>query len=379
MTQSSKAYWKGPDLFIIMVFSLLLVWGVVSMTSASYFVASHKFGNGWFYFFKQLSHISIALIAATVCYLLPTRFWYKVSPLGFVTACILLTLVLIPGIGKSVNGAARWLSVFGVNLQVSELAKWLYILYMAGYIQRRQYDIQHHFLAVFIPLVLMALIGGLVLLEPDFGSLCLIVMIGMAMLFFAGMRWRYIFSLILLFSGALGAIAISAPYRLARLTTFFDPWANPFAEGYQLTQSLMAIARGGLWGVGLGQSLQKQFYLPEAHTDFIYAIMAEEVGVIGCCLILSCYILLFARMFYWMIKACRQDALFEASYMFGIMIWWSMAAIFSMAVNLGVVPTKGIALPLISYGGSNLLINFCAMAIFLKMAKQIQRDQECSY
>jgi cell division protein FtsW len=359
-----------------MIFSLLLVWGLVSMTSASYFVASHKLGNGWFYFIRQLSHIAISFAVALVCYLLPTRFWYKVSPLGFVSACILLALVLVPGIGKSVNGASRWLSIAGINLQVSELAKWLYVLYMAGYIHRRQYDIQHHFKAIMIPLILMGLIGSLILMEPDFGSLCLIVMIGSSMLFFAGMRWRYIFSLLILFSTGLAVIAVSAPYRLARLTTFFDPWANAFSEGYQLTQSLMAIARGGLWGVGLGQSLQKQLYLPEAHTDFIYAIMAEEMGVIGCFFILSCYILLFARMFYWIIKACRSDALFEASYMFGIMVWWSMASILSIAVNLGVVPTKGIALPLISYGGSNLLINFCAIAIFLKMAKQIERESE---
>lgn len=377
MTTPSNAKWVGPDLYVIVIMSLLLVWGLVSMTSASYFMAAYKLGSGWFYFFKHLSHIAIAMTVGFGVYLLPVDFWYRFSPLVFVGVLLLLVAVLVPGIGKTVNGAARWLPVMGVNVQVSEFAKWALILYLSGYIHRRQYDIQHSIKGVIIPLALIAFTGFLVILEPDFGALFVMLAIGSSMLFFAGIAWRYVFAVLAFAVTALAGLAVSAPYRLARLTAFFDPWANPYGEGYQLTQSLMAVARGGTWGVGLGQGLQKQMYLPEAHTDFIYAVIAEELGMFGCAIIWMCFLLLFARMFYWIIRACKQDQLFIACYIFGLMIWWGVAAGLSMAVNLGMVPTKGIALPMISYGGSNLLVNFCALAIFLRMTSQLQKEQAC--
>lgn len=349
------------------------------MTSASFFMAQHKLSSGWFYFYRHLMHLILALGVGFVIYLVPVINWQRVAPLALIGVLVMLGLVLVPGLGRSVNGASRWLSILGFNIQVSELAKVGVILYLSSYISRRQYEIQNEISGFLIPLVLCGLVGGLVLLEPDFGGLFMILMITACMLFFSGVPWRYILLLTLVSTLVLAILAFAAPYRVARLTSFFDPWSNPYGSSYQLTQSLMAIGRGGFWGVGLGQGLQKQLYLPEAHTDFIYAVIAEETGLFGCYILIACYIILFARMFYWVIRACYQDRIFYASYIFGLMVWWVCASSFSMAVNLGLVPTKGIALPLIGYGGSNLLVNVCAFAIFLRMTRDLQRDVICSY
>ena len=370
----SQALSHKADGFLFCLFLTMSLIGLIAVASASYFLSYHSVGWGEYYAVRQGVFFIMSLGVTLVAYLIPTHIWRNVAPLLLFAMMILLAIVLIPGVGKSVNGSQRWLHL-GVNFQVSEMAKLSWILYLASYVYRKQYLLVSSIVGTLVPVVVLAVLSVLILMEPDFGSVFLVVMIGFSMLFFAGMPWRYVFVLSFILAIALTVLAFAAPYRLARLTSFFDPWSNPFGDGYQLTQSLMAIGRGGLTGVGLGFGLQKQLYLPEAHTDFIFAVVSEELGYVGAMLIAVCFLLLVLRCMFWTYKAVRKNMCFEALTIYGMMVWWSLSALFSMCVNLGLVPTKGIALPFISYGGSNLLVNACAFGILLRMTKEIRQEQ----
>jgi len=371
---SSSTQPKRVDGVLLALICILGVYGLIAVASSSFFLSEHLVGNGLHFLTRQAIHMGLAIIVALVTYTVPTRFFESVSPLILLGVIIALILVLIPGIGKSVNGAYRWISAGGINIQVSEAAKLGMILYLAGYIHRKQILIQDSVQGVLVPILVMSIVSGLLLLEPDFGGAFIIFTIGGAMLFYAGLPWRMIFIMLLVVGVGMFALAYFTPYRLARLTAFFSPWDNPFGDSYQLTQSLMAVGRGGIWGVGAGYGLQKQLYLPEAHTDFIYAVMAEEIGFVGMMSLVLWFVLLFSRGLYWVYVASRRDYCYEALCIFGILIWWSIGAIFSMGVNLGLFPTKGIALPFLSYGGSNLLVNACAVGILLRITKELSTE-----
>lgn len=345
--------------------------GLLAVATSTFFLSQHQMGDPWFYMARHGAHVVLAFIAAAITFVLPTRFIQSLSPLILLCVMGMLILVLVPGVGKSANGAYRWIHILGVNFQVSEAAKLALVLYLASYVQRKQVLLQESIKGAVVPLVVMGVLSALILFEPDFGGALIIMVIGTSMLFFAGLPWRVMALMVVSLGLGMLALAYFTPYRLARLTAFFDPWANPFGDSYQLTQSLMAIGRGGVWGVGYGFGLQKQLYLPEAHTDFIYAVLAEEIGLVGMALVIICCMLLLYRCVYWCYKAIRFDKCYEAMCLYGIVVWWGASMVLSMAVNLGIVPTKGVALPFFSYGGSNLLVNACAVGIILRITKEL--------
>ena len=298
----------------------------------------------------------------------------------FVAGAVLLVLVLIPGIGKSVNGSRRWLPLAFVNVQPSEFMKLAVVLYAASYAVRKagflhaEQPLRQTLSRGFAPLfAVMVAIGGLLLLEPDFGAFVVIVAIAFGILFLGGLDWRLFLGLSALLPFALGAILVAAPYRLQRLTAFLDPWSDPLGKGYQLSHSLIAFGRGEFFGVGLGASVEKLLYLPEAHTDFLLAVIAEELGFAGVLAVLALFVWLLFRG--WAIgrQAARLSRPFAALVAHGIGVWLGVQAFINIGVNMGVLPTKGLTLPLLSFGGSGIVANCIAIAILLRVDYENRR------
>jgi len=281
--------------------------------------------------------------------------------------------VLVPGVGRNVNGATRWLPLGFVNLQVSELAKLAVVVYAAGYLVRRGEEVRSTIQGFVKPLGVMLLFALLLLLEPDFGAVVVIGATLMGMLFLAGVR-LWLFGLLLVAAaGALALLAITSPYRMERLTTFMNPWADPFDSGFQLTQALIAFGRGEWLGVGLGGSVQKLFYLPEAHTDFLFAVLAEELGLLGAVGVIALFAYVVWRGFAIGQVAARAGRHFAAYLSYGIALWIGMQAFINLGVNMGVLPTKGLTLPLMSYGGSSMLVSCIAVALLLRVDRETRQ------
>ena len=279
----------------------------------------------------------------------------------------LLALVLVPGIGKTVNGSTRWIDLAVFRLQVSEAGKFLLIVYLAGYLVRHREQIEQTTIAFLKPMLVLSVAAILLLLEPDFGATVVLVATSLVMMFMGGVRlWKF-GALLLVAVLTLAILAISSPYRLQRLTTFLNPWSDPFNSGFQLTQSLIAIGRGDWFGVGLGASIQKLFYLPEAHTDFVFAVLAEEVGLIGVTVVLGLYAFVVWRS-YRIAATAQQNGNRFASYLaYGIGTWIALQTLINIGVNTGLLPTKGLTLPLMSYGGSSMLSICAAIALLLRI------------
>jgi len=279
----------------------------------------------------------------------------------------LLVLVLVPGIGKTVNGSTRWLPLGFINLQVSELVKLFLVIYVAGYLVRHGDAVRRSLWGFLKPMMMVGIAGLLLLIEPDFGATVVIMGTVLAMTFLAGARFVQFISFVTLFVCAAMLLVVTSPYRMQRLTSFANPWADPFDSGFQLTQSLIAIGTGGWFGTGLGGSVQKLFYLPESHTDFLFAVLSEELGFIGVAVV----ILLFSMLFFRSLKIASQAEAagnYFAAYMaYGIGIWLSMQAIINMGVNVGLLPTKGLTLPLMSYGGSSLVVSCMAIGLLMRI------------
>ncbi|HMV71377.1 MAG TPA: putative lipid II flippase FtsW, partial [Pseudomonadales bacterium] len=283
-----------------------------------------------------------------------------------------LALVLVPGIGREVNGATRWIAVGPLNLQPSELMKLFFIVYLAGYMTRRQHELQSRWSGMFKPLGLLGVVVLLLLLEPDFGAAVVISGTAMAMLFLGGVRLLQFGVLLLPALGGAAVVAVLSPYRVQRLITFLDPWSEQFGGGYQLTQALIAFGRGEVFGVGLGNSVQKLFYLPEAHTDFVFAIIAEELGLIGCMVLIALFAALVARIMRIGSEAARRQQPFQAYVCFGIALLVAAQVFINIGVNAGLLPTKGLTLPFLSYGGSSLLILFAMMGLVLRIERELR-------
>jgi cell division protein FtsW len=288
--------------------------------------------------------------------------------------------VLIPGIGKSVNGARRWLSLYVINVQPSEFMKLAVVLYAASYAVRKaeflhaRQPMRQTLLRGFLPLLaVMGATGGLLLLEPDFGAFVVIVAIAFGILFLGGLDWRILVPLVALLPAVLGAILIAAPYRLQRLTTFLDPWSDPLGKGYQLSHSLIAFGRGEWFGVGLGSSVEKLMFLPEAHTDFLVAVIAEEIGLAGVLAVLVLFGWVLFRSYAIARQAMLLDRAFAALTVQGIGVWFGVQAFINIGVNMGVLPTKGLTLPLLSFGGSGIVANCIAVAILLRVDYENRR------
>lgn len=343
----------------------LLSIGLVMVASASVSVADRNLGNPFYYFQRQFVFVLMGLAAAFIVFKVRLVQWEKSGMSLLAFALFLLLLVLVPGIGKEVNGSTRWLPLGVINLQVSELAKLFLVIYVAGYLVRHGDAVRSTLWGFLKPMLMVGLAGLLLLMEPDFGATVVIMGTVLGMTFLAGVRFSQFLAFVSLFISAAALLVITSPYRMQRLTSFANPWADPFDSGFQLTQSLIAIGTGGWFGTGLGGSVQKLFYLPEAHTDFLFAVLSEELGFVGVLVVISLYAVVFFRAFRIAARAEAGGNYFAAYIAYGIGIWLSMQAVINMGVNVGLLPTKGLTLPLISYGGSSLIV--CCMAIGLLM------------
>ncbi|MDS4013243.1 MAG: putative lipid II flippase FtsW [Candidatus Accumulibacter sp.] len=358
------------DLALLWSTLLLLLIGMVMVYSASMATAEagRQTGNQPAYFLVRHGvFLIIGLVAAAVAFQVPLSAWQQWAPWLFVAGFLLLALVLIPGVGREVNGARRWLPLGIVNLQPSELMKLFAVLYTADYTVRKMPHM-HDLRKAFLPMAgAMVAVGILLLKEPDFGAFVVIIVIAMSILFLGGMRARLFVGLIVVLGVAFAALIIFSPYRRDRIFGFMDPWADAFGRGYQLSHALIAFGRGEVLGVGLGASIEKLFYLPEAHTDFLLAVIAEELGFVGVLTVILLFALVIQRAFAIGRQSVALDRLYSALVAQGVGIWLGVQAFINMGVNTGLLPTKGLTLPLMSFGGSGILANCVALAVLLRI------------
>ena len=348
----------------------LLSLGLVMVYSSSIAIAEAAKFTGYqqtFYLLRQGVYIALGLIAGAVVFQIPSQTWQNIAPYLFVLGVILLMLVLIPGIGKEVNGSRRWISLIGFSIQPSELMKLFVVLYAADYTVRKV-AVKDSFIKAFVPMfVVMLVVGVLLLSEPDMGAFVVICAIAMCILWLGGYKLKVFAALLFALPLAFAALIMFSEYRLKRVTSFMDPWLDPYGTGYQLSHALIAFGRGEWLGVGLGASVEKLFYLPEPHTDFLLAVLAEELGLLGVSAVILLFSWLISRGFAIGRQAVMLDRLFAALVAQGIVAWIGIQAIINIGVNMGVLPTKGLTLPLMSYGGSGLLVNCVAIAMLLRI------------
>lgn len=355
------------DRYLLFATIALVGFGLLMVASTSVAVSEHLFGQPFHYLLRQLCYLLLGLGLALCIVRIPLERWQKMGTALLLLSLILLILVLVPKLGRQVNGSMRWLGFGFVGLQVSEFAKLAVVIYLAGYIVRREKEVRARISGFLKPLFLLGIVAILLLREPDFGATSVILATSLGVLFLAGVRlWQFavLFSAVV---AALGTLAISSPYRLTRLTTFLNPWAVQYDSGYQLTQSLIAFGRGSWFGVGLGDSIQKLFYLPEAHTDFLFAVLTEELGLIGGLVIIALFIVVVIRALQIGRKAYLQNRHFAAYLAYGFGLEIALQVMINIGVNTGVLPTKGLTLPFMSYGGSSLLMMCAMMAILLRI------------
>ena len=359
-------------------FDYLLLWmtlallglGLVMVYSASIAIAEANAAIGHqstYYLVRQAIFIGVSLVAAYMAFQVPMEWWQKMAPYLFIFAIALLILVLIPGVGRNINGSQRWLSLFVINLQPSELMKLFAAMYVADYAVRKSAQMDS-IVKGFLPMVgVMVIVGFLLLREPDFGALAVVATIAISILWLAGINGWIFVGLIAVLPVAIYFLIISSPYRLQRVVGFMDPWADPFGKGYQLSHALIAFGRGEWFGVGLGGSVEKLLYLPEAHTDFLFAVIAEELGFVGVVIVLCMFAWLVIRAFGIGKEAAQNEQYFSALLAQGLGVWVGAQAIINIGVNMGMLPTKGLTLPLLSFGGSGILANCVAIAVLLRI------------
>jgi len=356
---------------------ILLGLGLVMVYSSSVdSAAASKLSNyeNYYYLVRQSIYILLGFILGYICFLIPIYFWQRTAPYLFILGLILLFIVLIPGIGREVNGSRRWISLIFFNFQPSEIVKLFTIMYASDYVLRKSKQMRT-IIKGFLPMLgVIVLTGFLLLLEPDFGALAVITLIAMGILFLGGLTYKIFFSLLIFAPISIYFLIISSPYRLERIVGFLDPWSDPFGKGYQLTHSLIAFGRGEIFGVGLGGSVEKLQYLPEAHTDFILAVLGEEFGFVGVTLVIVLFAYLVLRMFGIAKESIQNKKHFAALMAQGVGLWFGVQGIINMGVNLGLFPTKGLTLPLLSYGGSSILMNMIALAIVLKIDHENRKN-----
>ena len=356
------------DLALVLVVAALLAIGLVMVASASTSIAERAFGDPLHYFRRQSMHVAVAVAALVLAARLPVRLWVRSGPVLMILATVLLVLVLIPGVGREVNGSARWLGIGGVNLQPSEFAKLAFVLYLAADAVYREEKIRFARFGVLRPLAILVVVSLLLFLEPDHGAIVVLCATVFAMLFLAGVPIGRYAALAFAAAIALGAaILLHKEYVIHRLTSFIDPFADPFGSGFQLTQSLIAIGRGSWFGVGLGEGVQKLFYLPEAHTDFLFAVLAEEFGLVGTLTVVGLYTFIVLRSISIGRQAEAAESPFAAYVAYGIGLLLGLHAFINIGVAIGLLPTKGLTLPLMSYGGSNLLASAVSLGILLRI------------
>jgi len=361
--------------FLFAVFTLLGL-GIVMVGSSSLSIADRQFNQPFYFLIRQVFYVGLGLALAAIVVRVRLEYLQRSSGLLLILSMMLLALVLIPGVGHEVNGSARWLALGIFNLQPSEFVKLFVLIYLAGYLVRRSHEVRTAVGGFLKPMLILTLICTLLLAEPDFGAAAVMLAAAMGMMFLGGVRFWQFGVLIVCVALALATLIYTSPYRLERLTAFMNPWADPFASGFQLTQALIAFGRGEWFGVGLGNGIQKLFYLPEAHTDFLFAVMAEELGLIGSLFVIFLFGMIVVRAFVIGRRAERVGKMFEAYLAYGLGLWIGIQAFINIGVNMGVLPTKGLTLPFMSYGGSSLLVMCIVMALLIRVdfeAKQVPR------
>ena len=364
---AGRARLPRMDYLLLFAVMALAALGLVMVASASITLADRELGQPFYYALRQAIYIGVGVLLGMGVYRLRLALVEQAGLLLLLTAFALLLAVLVPGVGTQVNGSVRWLNTGLFRLQVSEPAKLMILLYLASYLNRHGEEVRTQLSGFIKPLALLGLAAILLLLEPDFGATVVMLATAMGMIFIAGARLWQFGGMLGLGGVSLAGLAVSSPYRMERLTTFLNPWADPFNSGFQLTQSLIAIGRGEWFGVGLGASIQKLFYLPEAHTDFVFAVLAEELGLLGVCVVIALYAVVVWRAFVIAIQAEKAGNGFASLLAHGIGIWIGLQAFINMGVNMGLLPTKGLTLPLMSYGGSSMVVVCAAIALLLRV------------
>jgi len=358
---------QGADFWLLTVVVAILCIGFVMVASASLPMAETMGIQPFHYSISQAVYIFLGIcILITVSYV-PTKFYQGIGNTLLIISVILLIVLLIPGVSRPINGSVRWFLLGPISFQPSELAKISLIMYLASYMVRRDYKLKNTFAGFLLPLAIIGLICFLLLLEPDFGTAVVILAVGFGMLFLGGVQLTKFLVLLPFIIGGVTALSMSSSYRLQRLLSFRNPWADQFDTGYQLVQSLIAFGRGGLFGNGLGSSVQKLHYLPEAHTDFIFAIIAEEFGLFGAVIVLLLFALFTFRALSIGRKSCLVGSFYSGYLAYGIGLWIGLQAIINIGVNIGILPTKGITLPLMSKGGSSILITCMAVGLLFRI------------
>ena len=356
-----------PDMPLLVVGLALLLVGLVAISSSSIEYADWHYQNPWFHTQRHLIYLIAAVVAGLLVYRVPVKFWFETGWIWLFCALALLILVLIPGIGREVNGSQRWLPLGPLTLQPSEFAKLAMVVYLAGYMVRREHEVRNHWQGFLKPMTVLFAATLLLMIEPDFGATVIVAGSAFGMLFLAGVRLGHFLIVLLGALGALLVLVLSAPYRVKRLTAYTDPWADPFDTGFQLTQSLIAFGRGEWLGVGLGNSVQKLFYLPEAHTDFVFSIWAEETGFVGALAVIALYAALIGRILWVGRKALGVANPFGAYVCYGVALVFAGQAFVNIGVSCGLLPTKGLTLPFVSYGGTSLIVCCCMLAMVLRI------------
>jgi cell division protein FtsW len=349
---------------------LLVSLGLVMVYSSSIATAeaSRYSGHNPAYFLVRHSvFLALALAAATAVFLVPLRWWQKGAPWFFAGGIVLLVLVLIPGIGREVNGARRWLNLFVATVQPSELMKLAVVLYAADYTVRKHAVLKNFKRGLLPMLGVMLGVAWLLLREPDFGAFVVVAVTAFGILFLGGMNGRHFTALVGMLAVGFAGLVLSSPYRMQRIFGFMDPWSDAFGKGYQLSHALIAFGRGEWFGVGLGASVEKLHYLPEAHTDFLLAVIAEELGLAGVVVVIALFVWIVMRAFAIGRQAALRERHFHSLVAQGIGIWIGFQSLINMGVNMGLLPTKGLTLPLMSFGGSGLIVNCVAIAVLIRI------------
>ena len=379
MTSRERINAPNYDQMLLWVTFILLGFGLVMVYSASIAMAEADKAVGHqstYFLIRQAIFIVVGLVAGFISFQVPITWWQKMAPYLFLTGLGLLVLVLIPHVGRNVNGSQRWLSLVVINLQPSELMKLFAAMYVADYAVRKAPQMDS-IVKGFLPMVaVMVFVGFLLLREPDFGAFAVIAAISISILWLGGINAKIFAALLALLPVAIFALIKSSPYRMQRVIGFMDPWADPFGKGYQLSHALIAFGRGEWFGVGLGASVEKLLYLPEAHTDFLLAVIAEELGFVGVVTVLGLFVWIVIRAFGIGKEAVANERYFAALLAQGLGVWMGVQGIINIGVNMGVLPTKGLTLPLLSFGGSGILANCLAMAVLLRIDFENRRLQK---
>ena len=360
------------DRVILLLYLIFIVLGIVMVASASIGIADQQTNDPFFYAKRQILRALLSVMLVWVAFRIPLEFWKRNGMLLMLSSIVLLGVVLIPGVGHTVNGSTRWLNFGFFTFQISEIAKLFLIIYLSGYLIRRSEEVQSNTMGFLKPMFILAFASGLLIMEPDFGAAAILLLTGLGLMFLGGVKFGQFMVFVFGTLTIMVLLAMSSEYRMARITSFLDPWADPFNSGFQLTQSLIAIGNGGWFGSGLGGSVQKLFYLPEAHTDFLFAIFAEEFGLIGTIVLIALFAIFALRCFAIGRLALISQQAFGAYLAYGVGLLITLQAIINIGVNMGALPTKGLTLPFISYGGNSILSMSFAVGLVLRVYREYQ-------